>query len=163
MSTKKPKDVPTAASGKLSDHLRLFAELKERKKQLEDLVKENNALIKQTEQDLVTEFLDVAEAAGFDDPTAFKVTCDGRNYGVTTKHYYSIKAENRDAAYAALRELGMSDLIVEKVDNRTLTKSLEDAIADAGTDDLPERFSDLADLLTQYDKSTISDRKAGTK
>lgn len=158
--TKKPK-APSEASGKLAIDLRCFAELKERKKQLEELVKENNALLKQTEKDLVTAFLDVAESAGFDDPTAFKVSLDGRNYGVSVKHYYSIKAEDKDAAYAALRELGMGDLIVEKVDNRTLTKSLQQIIDDNGGAELPEAYADLASTLKEYDEPSITDRKAG--
>lgn len=49
-----------------------------------------------------------------DDPSAFTVTIDGRRYGVITKHYYNIKAENKDAAFAALRELGLGDIITDK-------------------------------------------------
>ena len=142
----------------LAAKLALLAELKNRKKELEELSKENNALIKQTEQDTVTLLLDMAEESGIDDPTAFSVTLDGRRYGVTMKHYYSIKAENKDAAFAALRELGLGDLIVEKVDHRTLTKTLEQIIEDNGGE-LPDGYAAIP--LTEYDETKISDRKVG--
>ena len=70
--------------------------------------------IEQTEKETISLLLDMAEASGMDDPSAFTVTIDGRRYGVITKHYYNIKAENKDAAFAALRELGLGDIITDK-------------------------------------------------
>lgn len=142
----------------LAAKLELLAELKGRKRELDELTKENNALIKQTEQETVTCLLDMADSSGIDDPMAFTVTLNGRRYGVTMKHYYSIKSENRDAAHAALRELGLGDLIVEKVDHRTLTKTLEQIIEDNGGE-LPEGYTAIP--LTEYDETKISDRKVG--
>ncbi|NLD58989.1 MAG: hypothetical protein GX647_04965 [Clostridiales bacterium] len=100
--------------GTLAGKLTFLAELKEEKKRLADLTKENNALIEQTEKETISLLLDMAEASGMDDPSAFTVTIDGRRYGVITKHYYNIKAENKDAAFAALRELGLGDIITDK-------------------------------------------------
>jgi len=79
--------------GTLAGKLTFLAELKEEKKRLADLTKENNALIEQTEKETISLLLDMAEASGMDDPSAFTVTIDGRRYGVITKHYYNIKAD----------------------------------------------------------------------
>ena len=93
--------------------------LKRKRKRLADLVKENNGLIDRTEKETISLILDMAEAAGTDDPGAFTVTIDDRRYGVITKHYYNIKNENKDAAFAKLRELGLGDLIIESVNRNT--------------------------------------------
>lgn len=143
---------------RLAEKLDLLAELKGRKRELDEQVKENNALIRQTEQETVTHLLDMADASGIDDPTAFTVTKDGRRYGVTSKHYFSIKAENKDVAHAALRDLGLGDLIVERVDHRTLTKTLQEIIEE-NDGELPEGYAAIP--LSEHTEMKISDRKVG--
>lgn len=141
----------------LAEQIEILCELKETKKNLADAVKENNALIEQQENLIVDSLLDMAEAAGLDDPSAFTVDINGRRYGVKMKSFYSIRADKRDEAFPMLRSLGLGDLIVERVDDRTLTKALEE-VAD-GDGNLPEEY--LALPLSSYQKTTITDRKIG--
>lgn len=139
----------------LSTHINELANLKERKKELADLVKENNAAIEEQEKQIISAMLDLAEAAGLDDPASFTVDVNGRRYGVKVKPFYSIRKDQRDEAFAALRALGLGDLIVEKVDDRTLTKALEEAADKDGM--LPPEFEILP--VSVYEKTTITDRK----
>lgn len=142
----------------LSDKLRQLAKLKEEKKRLSDLTKENGILIDEWERDIITAMLDMAEAAGLTNVDDFAVSVDGRRYSVVTKPFYSIPAERRDEAFQALRGLGLSDLIVERVDDRTLTRALVELADDAGGE-LPEQYNDIP--LRKYEKMSISDRKVG--
>lgn len=139
----------------LSAHITELANLKERKKELADLVKENNAAIEEQEKLIVSVMLDLAEAAGLEDPTGFTVDVNGRRYGVKIKPFYSIRKDQRDEAFAALRALGLGDLIVEKVDDRTLTKALEEAADADGM--LPPEYEILP--VSVYEKTTITDRR----
>lgn len=113
-------------------------DLKEEKKRLADLVKENNAAIEEQEKLLIASMLDMAENAGLDDPSSFTVDVNGRRYGLKIKPFYSIRKEARDEAFAMLRTLGLGDLIVERVDDRTLTKVLEESLDEDGN--LPEAY-----------------------
>lgn len=139
----------------LSEHIETLRQLKERKKELADIVKENNAAIEEQEKLVISSMLDLAEAAGLDDPASFTVDVNGRRYGVKVKPYYSIRKDQRDEAFAALRTLGLGDLIVEKVDDRTLTKALEEAADADGV--LPPEFEILP--VSVFEKTTITDRK----
>ncbi len=141
----------------LAEQIGILCELKETKKNLADAVKDNNALIEQQESLIVDSLLDMAENAGLDDPSAFTVDVNGRRYGVKMKSFYSIRADKRDEAFPMLRSLGLGDLIVERVDDRTLTKALEEVADDDGN--LPEEY--LALPLSSYQKTTITDRKIG--
>lgn len=147
-----------ANQGVLADKLGIFSDLKTEKKRLADETKENNAAIEQTEKEIIGLILDMAEASGIDDPTAFKVKMGGREYGVTTKTYYNIKAEDRDVAFAKLRELGLGDLIVQTIDRRTLTSQLAQIMDEHGGE-LPEEYAAIP--MSEHSESKISDRKAG--
>lgn len=142
----------------LSDQIRALADLKEGKRQLSEQTKENNAQIEQAERTIISAMLDMAEAAGLPSPDDFSIVVDGRKYGVVVHPHYSIRAEDRDTAYAALRDVGLGDLIVERVDERSLTRALTQIADDAGGA-LPEAYGVIP--LQQYDKITISDRKVG--
>ena len=139
----------------LSELISRLSDLKERKKELAETVKENNAAIEEQEKQIISAMLDLAEAAGLDDPSSFTVDVAGRRYGVKIKPFYSIRKDDRDVAFSMLRTLGLGDLIVEKVDDRTLTKALEE-LADADGE-LPEAYAALP--LSVYEKTTITDRK----
>lgn len=139
----------------LSEHISNLSALKERKKELADLVKENNAAIEEQEKQIISAMLDLAEAAGLTDPASFTVDVNGRRYGVKVKSFYSIRRDQRDEAFAALRALGLGDLIVEKVDDRTLTKALEEAADADGM--LPPEYEILP--VSVFEKTTITDRK----
>ncbi len=139
----------------LAELIKKLCQLKESKKTLTEALKETNTLIAQQETAIVDTMLDIAEAAGLEDPSAFTVDVEGRRYGVKMKSYYSIRAERREEAFRQLRALGLGDLIVEKVDNRTLTKVLGELSDADGT--LPPEYQRLP--LSAYQKATITDRK----
>lgn len=139
----------------LNARIGLLAELKERKAALAEETKANNAQIEQAEKDIIASMLDLAEDAGLDDPSGFTVDVAGRRYGIKVRQFYAIRKEQRDEAFAALRTLGLGDLIVEKVDDRTLTKALEEAADADGC--LPPEYSILP--VSVYEKTTITDRK----
>lgn len=139
----------------LSSLIEELANLKDRKKELADIVKANNAAIEEQEKMVISAMLDLADAAGLEDPSGFTVDVSGRRYGITIKPYYSIRKDKRDEAFAALRTLGLGDLIVEKVDDRTLTKALEEAADAEGM--LPLEYEILP--VSVFEKTTISDRK----
>lgn len=139
----------------LSSLIEELANLKDRKKELADIVKANNAAIEEQEKRVISAMLDLADAAGLEDPSGFTVDVSGRRYGITIKPYYSIRKDKRDEAFAALRTLGLGDLIVEKVDDRTLTKALEEAADAEGM--LPPEYEILP--VSVFEKTTISDRK----
>lgn len=139
----------------LSSLIEELANLKDRKKELADIVKANNAAIEEQEKLVISVMLDLADAAGLEDPSGFSVDVSGRRYGITIKPYYSIRKDKRDEAFAALRTLGLGDLIVEKVDDRTLTKALEEAADAEGM--LPPEYEILP--VSVFEKTTISDRK----
>lgn len=139
----------------LSEQIAVLSDLKERKKELSEIVKENNAAIEEQEKLVISAMLDLAENAGLEDPSGFTVDVSGRRYGIKIKPFYSIRKDDRDAAFAMLRTLGLGDLIVEKVDDRTLTKALEELADEDGC--LPEAYAALP--VSVYEKTTITDRK----
>ena len=141
---------------KLAEQLNQLATLKETKRDLEDRTKEVNASIKLVEEDIISAMIDMAEDAGLDDVRDFSVCVSGRNYSVAIKPFYSIRADDRPRAFNALRELGLGDLIVERVDDRSLTKALVEIEDENG--ELPDGYEVLP--VSKYNKMSISDRKA---
>lgn len=139
----------------LTERIGALAQLKELKNEISENLKACNAQIEQAEKEIIASMLDLADAAGLDDPSGFTVDVAGRRYGIKVKPFYSIRKDQRDEAFAALRTLGLGDLIVEKVDDRTLTKALEEAADAEGC--LPPEYSILP--VSVYEKTTITDRK----
>lgn len=139
----------------LTERIDALAQLKELKNEIAENLKSCNAQIEQAEKEIIASMLDLADAAGLDDPSGFTVDVAGRRYGIKVKPFYSIRKDQRDEAFAALRTLGLGDLIVEKVDDRTLTKALEEAADAEGC--LPPEYSILP--VSVYEKTTITDRK----
>nr|DAI03786.1 MAG TPA: Host-nuclease inhibitor protein [Caudoviricetes sp.] len=139
----------------LTERIGALAQLKELKNEIAENLKSCNAQIEQAEKEIIASMLDLADAAGLDDPSGFTVDVAGRRYGIKVKPFYSIRKDQRDEAFAALRTLGLGDLIVEKVDDRTLTKALEEAADAEGC--LPPEYSILP--VSAYEKTTITDRK----
>ena len=129
----------------------LRTQAEELKAQLEELNKQKDA----AEAEVISAILDKQEECGTD----LRVSYEGRNYSVAVKNYYAIPKANRDAAFSALRGLGLGDLIQEKVDERTLTKELETAREEMGGT-LPADYDELLGLTTQYPKTTLRRVKA---
>ena len=142
----------------LSDRLRRLADLKAEKKRLSDETKDNNASIEDSEKEIISAMLDMAESAGLDDVDHFSVIVDGRRYGVSTRQMYTIRAADREVAFNALRAVGLGDLITERVDERTLSRTLTDIAEEAGGE-LPDVYAVIP--MQRYDKLTIFDRKVG--
>lgn len=142
----------------LSAKIERYATLKDLKKELAEQVRQNNAEIEAQEAEIISGMCDMAEAAGLDSISDFAVVVGDRRYGVIRKPYYSIKAEDREVGFRALRTVGLGDLIVESVDNRSLTKALAE-IAEQNDGELPEEYAAIP--VSRYDKDTISDRKVG--
>lgn len=132
---------------KIGEYEQLRAKAEEMKNKLTELNKQLDA----AEADVISCLLDIREQTGAEN---MRIEYEGRNYSVTVKNYYSIPKANRDAAFEQMRNLGMGDLIQERVDDRTLTKELE-AVAEANDGLLPEEYGGLADNLSTYTKNTL--------
>ena len=138
----------TSAIGKLiEEYENLRTESEEKKAELDALNKRRDA----AEGAVITAILDAQEQTGVE---GLRVGWDGRNYSVTVKNYYTIPKPNRDAAYEAMRNLGMGDLITEKVDDRSLTKELEEVFEENGCM-YPEEYIPLFQLMNNYVKTAL--------
>lgn len=137
----------------LDQKVREYKALLDRKDELAELTKENNAAKEALEQEICQMMVDEEKP---------NTVVDGFTYSLKQKTMYSKKSEAALAEagidfFDVLREQGMGDLIVENVDPRTLQSSCS-AMAEEG--ELPE---DLEECLNIYEKLTLSKRKANTK
>lgn len=140
-------------ASELDQKIRQYKEILDRKDELAELTKENNAAKEQLEYEICQMMVDEEKP---------NTVVDGFTYSLSQKTMYSKKSEEALAEagidfFEVLREQGLGDLIVEKVDPRTLSSSVS-AMAEEG--ELPE---ELAECLNVYDKLTLSKRKANTK
>lgn len=144
------------------DHkIKEYKELLDRKEELENLTKENNAAKEKLEQDICKMMIDEEKPS---------TIVDGFNYSLSQKVMYSKKSEEDLAAleketglsfFDVLRDQGLGDIIKETVNPRTLQSTVAAMKEDLGEDqDLPE---DLTQCLSIYEKLTITKRKANTK
>ena len=127
------------------------------KAQKDDLKEQLAALgqrVDQAQDEVISMILDLEEQTGVQ---GMRLLVDGRNYSVTRKSFFSIPKDARDEAFPLLRELGHGDLIVERVDDRSLSKELA-AVMEANGGELPEEYQQLG--LTQYDKNDLRSTKA---
>jgi hypothetical protein len=144
--------ISDAIGSKIDRYEALRAQAESLKAELEEVNKQRDA----AEAEVISAILDMSEQTGVED---MRVSYDGRNYSVTTKNYYSIPKPRRDAAFEEMRNLGMGDLIQEKVDDRTLTKELEAAMEEGGGE-LGGDYEPLLEMLSQYTKTTLRRVKA---
>lgn len=114
--------------------------------QLKELKAKRDAL----EGEVISTLLDIQEQTG---AANMKIEYEGRSYSVSQKSYYTIPKQNRDAAFEQMRNLGMGDLIQERVDDRTLTKELEAVAENNGF--WEDEYSELLDQLSVYTKGTL--------
>lgn len=111
------------------------------------------------EKAVVMAILNVAEKTGIDD---LKVKVEGRNYGVKVKDFFSIPKADRADAYRLLKDLGHGDLVVETVDDRTLSNEMAEVIADYrkahpnSTEEFPAEYEALLTHMNRYPKATLS-------
>jgi len=90
-------------------------------------------------------------------------TVDGFKYSLQEKTIYSKIGEDKLMEkgldfFEVLREEGFGDLIVERVDSRTLNSAMNNLVEETG--ELPEG---LAECLSIYSQLKVSKRKANTK
>lgn len=133
-----------------------YEELREKAEKAKEAMEEANKRRDMAEAEVITVILDKQQELGV---TELRIGYEGRNYSVTMKEYYSIPKANRDGAYEQMRNLGMGDLIQERVDDRTLTKELE-AVREGNDGEMPDEYGDLLDLLKPYPKATLRRPKA---
>jgi hypothetical protein len=90
-------------------------------------------------------------------------TVDGYTYSLQQKTMYAKKSEEAlaDAGivfFDVLHEQGLGDIIVERVDPRTLQSTMKAVVEEQG--ELPE---ELAECLNVYEQLGVGKRKANTK
>ena len=140
----------------ISEKIKRYEQLREIRDQLKTNLAEAQKMMDDAEREIITGIMDLQDETQVE---KMVVMTDGRRYSVTMKHYYSITKEQKERAFPLLRAVGLGDLIVERVDDRTLTKELATAAEENGGT-LPEEFSELVGALSEYDKPSLSRTKA---
>lgn len=139
----------------LDEKVREYKAALDEKERLAAATKENNKLVIQLEQELAKQMVDEEKP---------DTTVDGFKYTLQEKTMYSKKSE-QDLAEAGLdfldvlREQGFGDIIVERVDPRTLQSTMR-ACAEEHDGELPE---ELLEVINVYPQLGIGKRKADTK
>ena|SRR5690606_27570624 len=127
----------------LADEL---AGLKERKKELEDTLKEVNARIATVEEILSTRMLE-EEVQSFNR--------NGKTFYVQTKTFASAVPERKHELFAWLKDHGFGDMVTETVNANTLSAWVREQLEES--ESLPEG---LEELVNVYEKTTVGIRKA---
>ena len=136
---------------KLTDKLDEYRALLDKKDELAQQTKDNNAEIDKCKKELVD--LMVEEEVT-------NVTKDGYSYTLALKTYYSKKSDAELAAagidfFDVLRSEGMGDLIKETVNTRTLQSACANIVEEQ--EELPEA---LAECINSYEAYDITKRKS---
>jgi hypothetical protein len=138
----------------LDDKVRAYKELLDKKDELAEQTKENNKKLDELEQEIAQQMVDEEKP---------DTTVDGFKYSLQEKTIYSKVGEDKLMElglnfFEVLREEGFGDLIVERVDSRTLNSAMNNLVEEIG--ELPEG---LAECLSVYSQLKVSKRKANTK
>ena len=128
----------------LADRLK---ELRERKAELADETKANNAEIEQAEYDL-SQLMAQTETQSFQRA--------GTLFYLTTKTYASADKEHKDELFDALRNEGYGSLITETVNANSLSAFVKEQMSE-NDDVLPEW---LEGKVNVFDKVTVALRKS---
>ena len=134
----------------LLDMVRDYQRLLERKEELADEVKANNALIEEAKANISQQMID-------DDCPSISV--GGFKFTLTPKTLYSKKtaAEQASAGINILEE-GLGDIIVESVNTRTLQSTIKAYVEE--NDGLSE---DLAKCISIFDTYDITRRRESSR
>ena len=138
----------------LDDKVREYKELLDKKDELAEQTKENNKALEDLEQEIAQMMVDEEKP---------DTTVDGFKYSLQEKTIYSKIGEDKLMEkgldfFEILREEGFGDLIVERVDSRTLNSAMNNLVEETG-----ELTEGLAECLNVYSQLKISRRKANTK
>lgn len=133
--------------------IREYKEALDRKSELAKETKANNEEVSRLEQEICQVMIDEEKPSE---------VVDGYNYSLKQETYYSKIGEEKLVEkgidfFERLREQGFGDLIVEKVDPRTLNSTCKGIVEEQG--ELPE---ELAEVISSYEKLGISRTKANT-
>ncbi len=123
----------------------VLAELRDQKKKSEDMLKEINEMIAQTEEQLVAAMV-AEEMQNF--------TRNGRQFVLTSRTYANAKAGMMPAICDWMKGHELGDMVKESIHPQTLQAWVKEQIEEVGA--LPE---DLSELVNVYEKSGISIRK----
>ena len=134
----------------LLDMVRGYLELLERKDQLADETKANNAAIEEAKNE-------IAQIMVEEDCPA--VSLGGYRFSLSEKTVYNKKSEAKIAEsgttlFDALREEGLGSIIVETVNPRTLQSTMKAYVAENG-----ELSEGLARIIEPYETMDITRRK----
>ena len=138
----------------LDNKVREYKELLDKKDELANQTKENNKALDALEQEIAQMMVDEEKP---------DTTVDGFKYSLQEKTIYSKIGEDKLMEkgldfFEILREEGFGDLIVERVDSRTLNSAMNNLVEEIGK--LPEG---LANCLNVYSQLKVSKRKANIK
>lgn len=140
----------------LIDMIRNYQNLLERKDDLTEQTKANNAAIEAAKEEITQQMVDE------DIP---RLSTGGYCFSLTAKTSYTKRsdaelAENGLDFLNVLREEGLGDIIVEKVDPRTLQSTIKAFVEEYG-----ELTEGLDSIIRSYDYNDITRRKetAGRK
>ena len=134
----------------LLDMIRDYQGLLDKKDALAAATKENNLAIEAAKEKIAAQMID-------DDCP--RISCGGYSFSLSEKTVYSKKSDAEIQAagldfFTALREEGLGDLIVERVDPRTLQSAMKNYVEENGA--LSEG---LAQVIKTYDTTDITRRK----
>lgn len=127
--------------------------------ELDEQLKEAKAQKDRAEKDVIMALLEIEERTGIDD---LKVKVADRNYGVKQKDFFSIPATDRAEAYRLLKELGHGDIVVERVDDRTLSNEMAAVIAayraehPHSEEEFPAEYEELLSHMKRFMKPSLS-------
>ena len=138
----------------LDDKVRTYKELLDKKDELAEQTKENNKKLDELEQEIAQQMVDEEKP---------DTTVDGFKYSLQEKTIYSKIGEDKLIEkgldfFEVLREEGFGDLIVERVDTRTLNSAMNNLVEEIG--ELPR---ELEECLNIYSQLKVVKRKANTK
>ena len=137
----------------LDSLIREYQDALNKKADLAKETKSNNEEVSRLEQEICQVMIDEEKPSEI---------VDGYNYSLKQETYYSKIGEEKLLEKGIdflerLREQGLGDLIVEKVDPRTLNSTCKSIVEEQG--ELPE---ELSDVISSYEKLGISRTKANT-
>ena len=139
----------------LDEKLRRYMQVLDKKDRLAEETKQNNKEKEDLEQEICKIMIDEEKPSQ---------VVDGYNFSLKQETCYSKISEEKLAEkgldfFEVLREQGIGDIIVERVDPRTLNSTCR-GMAEENDGELPE---ELKEVLSIYEKLGISKRKANTK
>lgn len=138
----------------LLEMLKSYQELLQRKEELAAETKENSAAIEAAKKEIAQQMID-------DDCPSIAV--GGYTFSLQQKTAYSKRSDEELAAegidfLSVLREEGLGDIIVERVDPRTLQSAVKNYVDENG-----ELTEGLESIIKSYDFNDITRRKATKK